>query len=134
MSDDEYTYDKLSVLDLVDTSAAGLFVTEATSKMVLCHTDAGETEGDDDELEVRFGISNRDTKTNQRRKVQMPDTETLCPPCARAGASGRYLLPQLCRDQQAMQSEATTGKVPSQVAGCEEVQTLAAAKADSRFF
>jgi hypothetical protein len=47
--------------------------------MVLSHPDAGEIGGDDDDLEVRFGISNRHTKTNQRRKVQMPaQTQRLC--------------------------------------------------------
>ena len=81
MFDDEYSYDKYSVLlNLVGTSAAGLYVTEQTSKMVLGHTDAGETEGDDDELEVRFGITSRNAKTNQRRKVQMPaQTQRLFP-------------------------------------------------------
>ena len=81
MFDDEYSYDKYSVLlNLVGTSAAGLYITEETSKMVLGHTDVGETEGDDDELEVRFGITSRNAKTNQRRKVQMPaQTQRLFP-------------------------------------------------------
>ena len=39
--------------------------------MVLGRTDADEFEGDADELAVRFGISNRNVETNQRRKVQM---------------------------------------------------------------
>ncbi len=77
MSDDEHTSEKgtyekeFVLLNLVDTNAAGLYVTEIASKMVLGRTDAGETEGEDDELEVRFGISNRNVETNQRRKVQM---------------------------------------------------------------
>jgi len=66
MSDDERTSEKGTY-----EKEFVLYVTEIASKMLLGRTDAGETEGDDDELEVRFGISNRNVETNQRRKVQM---------------------------------------------------------------
>ncbi|DBB07206.1 TPA: hypothetical protein ACH3X1_011771 [Trebouxia sp. C0004] len=70
MSDDGYVYEKdFVMLSVVDTSAPGLYLVEATSKTLLSRADPDE--GDDDELEVRFGISHRNLDTNQRRKVQM---------------------------------------------------------------
>ncbi|DBA95140.1 TPA: hypothetical protein ACH3X1_015694 [Trebouxia sp. C0004] len=74
MSDDGYVYEKdFVMLSVVDTNAPGLYVVEATSKTLLSRADPdeGDDGGDDDELEVRFGISHRNLDTNQRRKVQM---------------------------------------------------------------
>ncbi|DBB07207.1 TPA: hypothetical protein ACH3X1_011772 [Trebouxia sp. C0004] len=62
MSDDGYVYEKdFVMLSVVDTSAPGLYLVEATSKTLLSRADPDE--GDDDELEVRSGTSKRTPKS-----------------------------------------------------------------------
>ena len=72
MSDAEDEYEKEYVLlNLIDTAAAGLYVVEVQCKTVLFHADADGTEGDDDEVELRFNVSNRNVDTNKGRKLQL---------------------------------------------------------------
>ena len=72
MSDEEHAYEKDFVLvQLADTSLPGLYVLEAVPKIILSRSNGGETEGDDDEVVVQYGIFNLNPITSQRRRVTM---------------------------------------------------------------